>query len=72
MNRGEELVELSLGEIELDLVQGIERFAEMDQDQVALVANLGVESGPHEGFAGGAFQIAEQAGSRSRNAFAVR
>ncbi len=43
----EEVVELGLGEIELDLVECFERVAEVDQDQVALVAELGEESGPN-------------------------
>ena len=40
----EEVVELGLGEIEFDLVEGFERVAEVDEDQVALVAELGIES----------------------------
>ena len=39
----EEVVELGLGQIEFDLVEGFERVAEVDQDQVALVAELGEE-----------------------------
>ena len=41
----EEVVELGLGEIEFDLVEGFEGVAEVDEDQVALVAELGEEGG---------------------------
>ena len=41
----EEVVELGLRKIELDLIQRFERVAEVDQDQVALVAQLREESG---------------------------
>ena len=41
----EEVVERGLGEIEFDLVERFERVAEVDEDQVALVAELGEESG---------------------------
>ncbi len=42
---GEEVVELGLGEVEFDLVEGFERVAEVDEDQVAFVAELGEERG---------------------------
>jgi hypothetical protein len=41
----EVVVEFGLGEVEFNLVEGFERVAEVDQDQVALVAELGEERG---------------------------
>ena len=39
----EKVVKLGLREVEFDLVEGFERVAEVNQDQVALVAELGEE-----------------------------
>jgi hypothetical protein len=45
VGEGEVVVEAGLGQIEFYLVEGFEGIAEVNQDQVALVAELGKESG---------------------------
>ena len=47
MGRREVVVEFGLREIEFDLVERFERFAEVNQDEVAFVAELGEESRLH-------------------------
>ena len=49
----EEVVEVGLGEGEFDLVEGFKGVAEVDEDQVAFVAELGEEGGADGGVRGG-------------------
>jgi phosphosulfolactate synthase (CoM biosynthesis protein A) len=45
MDEGEEVVEFSLGKIQLNLVQLFERLAKVNQDQISLVAEFGQKRG---------------------------
>jgi len=64
---GEEVVEAGLGERELDLVQVLKRIAEVNEDEVTLVAELGVEGGVGGGIGGGGFKLPEESGGFGNN-----
>ena len=68
----EKVVELGLGEVEFDLIEGFERVAEVDQDQVALVAELGEERRPDGRVGSGAFQTLKRGDGLGGNASRVR
>ena len=56
VGRRKVIVQFGLGEAELDLVEGFEGVAEVNEDEVALVAELGEESRADGGVGAGAFE----------------
>ncbi len=74
MGGGEVIVEFGLRKIELDLVEGFERVAEVNQNQITFVAELGEEGRLNGGAGFGALEILESIGGVGGDflAFAVR
>ena len=64
-------VQFGLGEVEFNLVEGFKRVAEVDQDQVALVSELGKESGLCGGIGVFSFQFQERGSALGGDAVAV-
>src|ERR1035441_10026793 len=71
MRGGEVVVEPGLREVELDLIQGFKRVAEVNEDQVALVAQLREKRGANGEFGIGSFEYLERPCGLGGGALAV-